>query len=373
MRVAVAAECFLPQRNGVTNSVLRILEQLEAYGHEALVIAPGPGSSHEGKTPVERIPSVRLPMYRDLPVAIPSGRIESALRAFSPDIVHLAAPAVLGPAVADAARDMGKPVLAIYQTDFAGFARRYCSGLAEPVMWKLLRRAHRHVDLTLAPSTSAAWQLSSHEIDPVAIWPRGVDTELFHPARRSVLVHRQLAPRGEVVVGYAGRLASEKRVQLLESLADVPRIKLVVIGDGPARARLERRLPDARFLGWHNGVDLATLVATLDVFVHTGPHETFCQAIQEALASGVPVVAPAMGGPLDLVHHGQNGWLYPPDAPELMAQAVDSLAADSRQRRAMGEHARASVEHRTWKAVGHQLLAYYEALLNGPSSSGLAA
>ena len=187
------------------------------------------------------------------------------------------------------------------------------------------------------------------------------------------MAHRRLAPRGEVLVGYVGRLASEKRVELLARLRGLPRIKLVVIGDGPARRRLQRQLPDAEFLGWRSGEELATLVASLDVFVHTGPHETFCQAIQEALASGVPVVAPAMGGPLDLVRHGENGWLFPPDAPELMAQAVDNLAADARGREAMGERARATVEHRTWKAVGHQLLAYYDEVLGGPSSSELAA
>jgi phosphatidylinositol alpha 1,6-mannosyltransferase len=115
------------------------------------------------------------------------------------------------------------------------------------------------------------------------------------------------------------------------------------------------------------------LVATLDVFVHTGPHETFCQAIQEALASGVPVVAPAMGGPLDLVRHGENGWLYPPEAPELMAQAVASLAADPDGRRAMGVRARASVECRSWGAIGNQLLAHYNQLVGGTSGSELAA
>ena len=176
-----------------------------------------------------------------------------------------------------------------------------------------------------------------------------------------------------MVVGYAGRLASEKRVDLLDRLRGLPRIKLVVIGDGPARKRLERRLAGAVFLGWQNGSDLATLVASLDVFVHTGPHETFCQAIQEALASGVPVVAPAMGGPLDLVRHGENGWLYPPDSPELMAQAVASLAADPEGRRAMGARARASVEHRTWEVICNQLLAHYTQLVGGTSRSELAA
>jgi phosphatidylinositol alpha 1,6-mannosyltransferase len=148
----------------VTNSVLRVLDYLQNHGHQTLVITPGPGSPLEGDTPVERIRSLPLPVYRDLPVALPTSRIDKALREFSPDIVHLAAPAVLGPAAARAARDMGTPVVAIYQTDFAGFARRYCSGLAAPAIWRLLRRAHRHADLTLAPSTSAAWQLSSHGI-----------------------------------------------------------------------------------------------------------------------------------------------------------------------------------------------------------------
>ena len=128
VRVAIAAECFLPQRNGVTNSVLRILEFLQDRGHETLVIAPGPGASSEGGTPVERTQSLPLPIYRDLPVAIPTGRIEQVLHEFSPDILHLAAPAVLGPAAARVAREMGTPVVAIYQTDFAGFARRYVRG-----------------------------------------------------------------------------------------------------------------------------------------------------------------------------------------------------------------------------------------------------
>jgi phosphatidylinositol alpha 1,6-mannosyltransferase len=109
------------------------------------------------------------------------------------------------------------------------------------------------------------------------------------------------------------------------------------------------------------------------VFVHTGPHETFCQAIQEALASGVPVVAPAMGGPLDLVRHGENGWLYPPDVPQLMVEAVASLANDPTGRKAMGERALASVEHRTWEALGRQLLGHYRTITGDLAMNELAA
>ena len=373
MRVAIAAECFLPQRNGVTNSVLRIVEHLEGQGHEALIIAPGIGPAHYLHTPVERVPAVPLPMYRDLAVGLPTSRIGRVLRDFDPDVVHLAAPAVLGPAVAKVANLAGKPVVAVYQTDFAGFARRYGLGPVTPLIWNLMRWVHRHVDLTLAPSTSAAWQLSSHGIGPVALWARGVDNELFNPARRSEFLHRQLAPRGEVVVGYVGRLASEKRVHLLAHLSFIPGTRLVVVGDGPARTDLQRRLPGARFLGWRNGVELAATVASLDVFVHTGPHETFCQAIQEAMASGVAVVAPAAGGPLDLVRHADTGWLFPPDSPELMAQAVAQLAADADARRAMGRRALASVVHRSWESVGDELLGHYVRLTGVPSRGQRAA
>ena len=145
------------------------------------------------------------------------------------------------------------------------------------------------------------------------------------------------------------------------------------MGDGPARRRLERRLPGATFLGYRSGTELARIVASLDVFVHTGPHETFCQAVQEALAAGVPVVAPASGGPLDLVTHGVTGWLYPAGDPSVLRQAVATLAADVRLRREMGAAARASVSGRSWAAVGEQLIGYYLQVTGASLSARRAA
>ena len=364
--MAIAAECFLPERNGVTNTVLRVIEHLEARGHEAVVLAPGFGPSRHSRTPVERVPAVPLPVYRNLAVGLPTARIGQILREFSPDVVHLAAPAVLGAEAARVARVIGVPSVAVYQTDFAGFARRYGIGVAAPAIWGVMRRIHRRADLTLAPSSSAAWQLGAHGIGPVSIWGRGVDAGLFNPVRRSEFVRRQLAPSGRLIVGYVGRLAAEKQVESLRFLQAAKEVEVVVVGDGPARAQLERQLPFARFLGFRTGVELAAIVASLDVFVHTGPHETFCQAIQEALASGVPVVAPAAGGLLDLVRHGENGWLFPPDSPELMIGAVDQLGRDPEWRRTMGIRARASVEHRTWEVLGDELIGHYQALI-GPA------
>jgi phosphatidylinositol alpha 1,6-mannosyltransferase len=195
-------------------------------------------------------------------------------------------------------------------------------------------------------------------------WPVAVDLIAFSPEHRSQRLRRVLAPGGEAIVGYVGRLAPEKRVHLLRPVSRLPGVRLVVVGDGPSRSALQRRLPDATFLGFRQGRELSELYASLDVFVHPGAEETFCQAVQEALAAGVPVIAPAAGGPLDLVRHGENGWLWSGADPDLLADQVASLLADPALRESMRLRARASVLGRTWSAVGDELLAHYRSVLH---------
>jgi phosphatidylinositol alpha 1,6-mannosyltransferase len=363
--VLIAAECFLPSVNGVTHSVLRTLEHLERRGHEALVVAPAPGSvAHDGHL-VERVPGVAVPSYPSLSVGLAGRRrIDRVLDEFRPDVVHLAAPFLLGARVAAAARRRSIPVVAVYQTDVAGFAAAYNLGRAAPVVWRWLRHVHGLADVTLVPSTLAAWQLRRHGIGPVHLWRRGVDAELFSPGRRTPALARRIGARpGETIVGSMGRLAPEKRLTDLAHVLGIPGARLVVVGDGPVRDELIAALPGAHFSGHLGGTELAETVASFDVFVHTGPDETFCQAVQEALASGVPVVAPASGGPMDLVAHGETGWLYPAGSPDLLRPAVESLVADASLRQRMGGRARTSVAHRTWESVGDDLLAHYRALV----------
>lgn len=357
----MVSESFLPHVNGVTGSVLQVLGHLRRTGHEAKVIAPGdPPPTCEGFE-VVALPSVGFPGYPQVRVpVIAPGKLVRELARFGPDVIHLASPFVLGGPVVRAAASLNIPVVAVYQTDVAGFALRYGLTAASNVAWRRIRSIHERAHITLAPSPTAARDLQQHGIPRVQVWPRGVDTAAFSPAHRDVALHAQLAPAGEVLVGFVGRLAAEKQVEDLAVLGDLPGIRLVVIGDGPERERLAVRLPGAHFTGVLTGADLSRAVASLDVVVHPGPYETFCQAAQEAMASGVPVVAVGSGGLLDLVDSSRTGWLYPPTDLMAMRAHVADLAGDQAKRRAMGAAAHDAVRARTWPVVCDRLLRHYE-------------
>jgi len=362
VRVAIVTESFLPQVNGVTGSVLKVCEHLEAEGHQALVIAPGPGPTRHGAARVVRIAAAPLPGYAEQRVAYPGFKLAQALREFRPDVVHLAAPAVLGAQAATIARKAGVPAVAIYQTDLPGYAERYGWRGASETVWRWLRRIHEMAARTLAPSRHACAELVAHGFPDVGRWPRGVDFERFHPQFRDDHLRRKLAPRGELVVGYVGRLAKEKELDLLREIHALPGVRLVVTGDGPQRQHLERLLPRAEFLGMRRGQELSTVFASLDVFVHTGRHETFCQTAQEALASGVPVVAPSAGGLLDIVDPGVNGSFFAPGNSADLRDVVEGFAHDPLARLELAERARSSISHRDWGSVGRDLVANYHAV-----------
>ncbi|MFE2431201.1 glycosyltransferase family 4 protein [Streptomyces sp. NPDC059373] len=370
MRVAIVTESFPPDVNGVAHCALRTAEHLVRRGHDPLVIAPAgpagpqdPPAGHHDPCPVIRVPSLPLPGYPQVRVALPSRRTAAAIAAHRADIVHLASPFVLGVRGMAAATRQRIPAVAVYQTDLAGYARTYLS-LGESTAWRRIRTVHAAADRTLAPSSASLRDLETHGIPRVHLWPRGVDSVRFHPAHRDDALRAQLAPNGEILVGYIGRLAPEKHVELLSGVSALPGVRVVVVGDGPSAPGLRETLPGAVFLGRRTGDELARIFASLDVFAHTGPFETFCQTVQEAMASGLPVVAPAAGGPLDLVDHGRTGLLVPPGDADAVTGAVRLLAGAPGLRQEFGQAGRADVEGRTWAAVGDLLLGHYDQVLS---------
>src|SRR5215831_8984409 len=374
MRVAIITESFPPDVNGVAHTVLRVAELLTSHGHHPMVIAPRPPDGAEQEAtfpfPVVRVPAVPLPGYPSFRLGLPSRRVRAALIEHRAEVVHLASPVCLGAYGTAVARRLGLPVVAVYQTDLPSYARAYRFGRAgEAFAWRWLRGIHNSTERTLAPSTDTATGLLGHRIENVWLWGRGVDTRRFDPAKRSQEIRARLAPGGELIAGYVGRLATEKRVDLLAGLTALEGVRLVIVGAGPAEAALRQQLPGAVFLGERRGEELAAIYASLDVFVHSGPYETFGQTLQEAAASGLPVVAPAVGGPLDLVADGVTGLLVPPSDPGAFTAAVARLAADPAMRAAFGAAGRRKVLGRSWPALTEELAGHYAAVLRSTGGS----
>jgi phosphatidylinositol alpha 1,6-mannosyltransferase len=367
----VVAESFLPHMNGVTHSVLQLLAHLERKGHDALVVAPAsswtvPGWSAEPAPstvhgfPVVLLPGLPLSGYPNVRVAAGTvTRIRRLLGDYAPDVVHVASPFVLGWRAIQAAEQLGLPTVSVYQTEIPAYASRYGAPWLEQLLWNHVRTMHGASTVNLVPSSYSHTQLRGVGVPRLRMWRRGVDTERFNPARRSAPLRAKLAPNGERLVGFVGRLAAEKQVEDLEVLDALPGTRLVIVGSGPLKETLRTRLPNAHFAGFLGGDDLAELVASLDLFVHPGESETFCQTIQEAMASGLPVVAVGRGGPLDLVDNSRTGWLYAPgDLADLRARVQD-LVYDDAKRAAFAATALESVQGRTWPRLCDELLGHY--------------
>jgi len=377
MRVAVVTESFLPNINGVTNSVLRVLEHLAASGDQALVIAP---ASEDMPTeyaghPVKAVPVIPTQNFlpTGMPMGLPQKRIQHLLDGFSPDVIHLASPFALGSYANKMAKKLDTPTVSIYQTDLGGFAKQYGFGIAQSSLQKILYKIHSQTDRTLAPSTSACLDLHLAGVPEVYLWRRGVNTELFNPSKRSATLRDtwKNGDQSKIIVGFVGRLAQEKRVSDLKVLQSNPNIQLVIVGDGPHRNKLEQQLPGALFLGFKSGEELAQIYASFDLFIHPGPNETFCQAVQEALASGIPSIVPRTGGPADLVAHGRTGYVIDIFDEAQLNQTVN-LHHERTDRKQMRIAARDSVSMRTWNRINNELKAHYQDVINQKKSATIS-
>ncbi|MEA9984467.1 MULTISPECIES: glycosyltransferase family 4 protein [Subtercola] len=371
MRVAIVTESFLPTVNGVTNSVVKVLDHLHREGHDAIVICPAAHAPAEYRGfAVHQVPAIA---YRQFPVGLGSPQVYRLIAEFAPDVLHAASPFLLGAQGIAAANRLGVPSIAVFQTDLAGYAKRNHLGPATAAAWRFTRWVHDGATLTLVPSTASMDALQQHGFTPLSLWARGVDLDAFHPHHRqspkALELRGRLSPNGEVVVGYVGRVAPEKQLERLGELRGMPGIQLAVVGDGPSMgsvASATKGMP-ITFLGRLSGDELSAAYASFDLFLHTGTEETFGQTLQEAHASGLPVIAPRAGGPIDLVADGSTGYLYDPaDAAELR-QLVGDLVASPTLRSRFGEAGRRAVLGRTWQRVCGELVGHYESVMNVPT------
>lgn len=377
MRVAIVTESFLPNINGVTNSVLRTIEQLSNSGDQVLVIAPAAANTpttYAGH-PVKSVPVINTQNFlpTGMPMGLPQKRIKHLLDGFTPDVIHLASPFALGSYANKVAKQLNIPSVSIYQTDLGGFAKQYGFGIAQNSLQKILYKIHSQTDRTLAPSTASCLDLHLAGVPEVYLWRRGIDTQLFNPNKRNQSLRKEWkkGEQAKMIVGFVGRLAQEKRIGDLQTLQNNPNIQLVIVGDGPHRNKLEQQLPHAIFLGLKTGEELAQIYASFDLFIHPGPNETFCQAVQEALSSGIPAIVPLTGGPADLIAHGRTGYVIDIADPIKLNKTVN-LHHERSDRKQMRIAARDSVSMRTWTRINNELKEHYEVVIEQKKISTLA-
>ncbi len=312
MKIAICTDAWTPQVNGVVTTLSRTREQLQSFGHEVEVFSPASGFL---TFPLPSYPEIRLPL-------MPARRLGRLLRQFKPDHIHIATEGTLGLAARAWCVKHGYRFTSSYHTQFPEFVHARLPFIPVSSIYRLLRWFHGGAEATLVATPHMRAQLEHYGLRNLGLWGRGVDTELFQPARRQAL-----DLPGPVWV-YVGRLAVEKNLPAFLSL-DLPGSKLV-IGDGPARAALEKQFPQAHFAGYQFGEALATLLASADVFVFPSKTDTFGLVMLEAMACGLPVAAFPVTGPIDVVKNGLSGILHD-DLRTACQQALSLKREDARQ------------------------------------------
>jgi glycosyltransferase involved in cell wall biosynthesis len=379
MRVTLVTETYAPQVNGVSRTLGQLVRVLTEAGDAVQVIHPDYGAPKAGADD-HLVRAVNPPFYPELFLPIPPfGPMRRAIDAFRPDLIHIATEATLGLSALRHAHRRSIPTVSSFHTNFDQYTTHYGFGWAKGLIWRYLRWFHNRTLQTYVPSPTTADALRARGFERLVLWPRGVDGGLFRPdrpGRTTVRAALGFAP-DDVVIGHVSRIATEKNVGYLADALELveaarPRVKLLIVGDGPARPDLETRLgAQARFVGYRSGDDLADHYAAADLFAFASQTETFGNVVLEAMASALPVVAVRAGGPGDTVRDGQTGLLIDPDSPpDQFAAALLRLIDDPALRRSMAASARSYALTQTWDAIMMDLRSRYQDIIGTASSRG---
>lgn len=354
--------------HGVTHTIERIREH-GVPGWDVDVVGTDPRVDRRQPAVAE----VELPFYPGITIGVPSlPDLIALLVEGRYDLVHVVSPGPGGIGAAIGARIGGLPICGSYHTELADYVRMRAGDRRLELGVRLaLSRFYRQCEVVLSPSPAADRSLTALGVERERIgrWQRGVDLALHDPAKRD-----PAAFPGEMKVLYAGRLATEKGVELLaegflQARERDPRLHLLVAGGGPEEGMMRARLGEhASFLGWLDREQLARAYASADILLFCSRTDTYGQVITEAQASGLAVVAVGEGGPRTLIDDRRTGWLCDPD-PQALASAVAQLAASDFLRERLGRAGRAAVRSRTWEAALSELGAGYERALRASRRS----
>ncbi|MDB9315983.1 glycosyltransferase family 1 protein [Spirulina sp. CS-785/01] len=377
MRIALFTETFLPKVDGIVTRLRHTVDHLQRNGDEVLVVCPDGGLKEHKGAKVYGLPALPLPMYPELKMAFPRPAIRKKLENFKPDLIHVVNPAILGLAGIYYAKMLNLPLVASYHTHLPQYLHHYGFGALEGFLWELLKAGHNQAQLNLCTSTAMVKELSSHGIERVDLWQRGVDTEMFQPHLVSAKMRDRLSqghPDAPLLL-YVGRVSPEKEIERIKPILEaIPGARLAIVGDGPHRATLKQHFQDTptNFVGYLQGMELASAFASADAFVFPSQTETLGLVVLEAMAAGCPVVAANSGGIPDIVTDGVNGYLFEPNTANGAIEATRRLLAAQEERETLRANARKEAERWGWAAATQQLQDYYQKVLVKSSLSLVA-
>ncbi|MHB8627578.1 MAG: glycosyltransferase family 4 protein [Aggregatilineales bacterium] len=365
LRIAFFSEIFVPKIDGIVRVTCILLDQLQRVGAQAIMFAPGKHPESYAGFPVVSIPGLPFPIYPEVKMGLPGRRSYQKLAGFNPTLVHAINPFFAGVQGMRFAHRLNKPVVASFQTHAMAMADFYGLGFLKGPLWRFHRFLYNRADYRVAPSKTVIDELHEHGFRPVHHWKRGVDIEAFSPQFANPEIRRKLSndQPDKVLLLSVGRLAPEKQVERLVPVLDaVPNTHLVIVGDGPHRAALERAFAgrSVTFTGYKRGRELSEVYASCDIFTFPSAKiETFGLVALEAMAAGLATVSSRVGGVPELVDQGRNGFMFDPGDTQKMIEYVRVLAEDTTKRRAMGQSARETARKLSWQSVMDDLIQQY--------------
>jgi len=358
MKIALVTETFPPEVNGVAMTNERLVRGLLGLGHEILLIKPKRAEAvplvNESLQTLE-VFGIPIPNYAGLKMGLPApGQLENELDVYRPDIVHIATEGPLGFSALRAAIKLNIPATSTFHTNFQDYCADYGAAFAGRAMMHYLRWFHNKCALTTVPDQKLIERLAADGVENLKMLGRGADTELFNPARRSSQLRAEWGADDSTPVAiYVGRAAAEKNIPLAletwkQAQQSCPDLKMVVVGDGPVRRRLEKSWPEVHFAGMRYNEDLATHYASADIFLFASESETFGNVVVEALASGLVTLTYDYAAGRQFIQTGENGVLAPFGDSKALLELLRSILADRNSWPHIRKKARETAEAYPW-------------------------
>ncbi|MGC6425262.1 MAG: glycosyltransferase family 4 protein [Lentimonas sp.] len=358
MRIVLVTETYPPEVNGVAMTNQRLVRGLIKRGHHILLIKPERSDAIPSDDPaleIFQVFGVPIPNYAGLKLGLPfPGQLEDRFEAFQPELVHVATEGPLGFSALRAATKLDVPVSSTFHTNFQDYCADYGAAFAERAMMAYLRWFHNACALTTVPDPSLIERLAADGVERLEMLGRGADTELFDPARRSNELRKSWgADEATPVAIYVGRAAAEKNIPLTikawqQAKSQTPNLKLVVVGDGPVRKKLEKQHPDVHFAGMRFDEDLAAHYASADIFLFASTSETFGNVVVEAMSSGLVVLTYDYAAGKQFVKTGKNGYLAPLNDADAFCKLATEIIARPAEWPAVRQAARQTAENYPW-------------------------